>query len=424
MNKHRLLLVLGISVAVPLYAGPDQDSWTLDEGHLPFGAPEQMQTERHWGVLDGAGYRWEIPHNWNGELVIYARPLRGSDKATLEVVNPPQRQALLERGYAWAASSFDFNGYHVSAGVRHSALLREHFAAAHRSPEAVYIVGHDLGAQVAAASAELHPELYTGALAMCGPLVDTSVLDYLMAYNLAAQAVTGLESRFPDMEFQQDTREELLNRLGPDFPELLYPAGEELAYLHAHLSGGPHALSSAAIDAWGALLFDFGHMDGTLGGLEPGNVVETSHVRYRLPDPDREQWLNQNVLRLEKDPQIVRGGTSAIPPTSGEIGIPVMTLGSLGDLYTPLALQQAYGKRVADAGRGELLVQRVVRDVGHCTFTAGEELRAFDDLVRWTKNGRRPDGDAVNDPAAVAGPAFGCAFTSEQRDGLPPCPGD
>jgi hypothetical protein len=29
--------------------------------------------------------------------------------------------------------------------------------------------------------------------------------------------------------------------------------------------------------------------------------------------------------------------------------------------------------------------------------------------------------DNVLDPAAVADPAFGCAFTTPQRPGLPPC---
>ncbi|MCH8505131.1 MAG: hypothetical protein LAT50_12505 [Ectothiorhodospiraceae bacterium] len=422
MNKQFLALLLALPLSMPLYAALDEDNWIVDEDQLPFDALPDVDTERRWGLLDGAGYRWEIPENWNGDLIIYARPLRGSDNRTLEVVNPPRREALLKRGYAWAASSFDFNGYHVNSGVKHSRLLLEHFSGEHAPPGSSYIIGHDLGGQVAAASAEQHPDLYAGALAMCAPLVDTQGLNYLMAYNLAAQAIAGLDSRFPDMEFQQDTREELLARLGPEFPGLLYPAGEELVYLHTRLSGGPHALSHEAVEAWSTLLFDFGHMDGTLGGLEAGNVISTRDVRYALPDPEREEWLNENVLRLEPDPQVVRGGTAAIPATSGEIGIPVLTLGSLGDLYTPLSMQQAYAQRVAGAGQEALLVPRVVRDVGHCTFTEEEELQAFDDLTDWAANGSRPAGDPVNDPDAVAGPAFGCAHTRGQREGLPACP--
>lgn len=409
-------------LTLPLGATLDEESWTLVVDSLRFESAEGLDTVTAWGELQGAGYRWEIPRNWNGDLVIYARPLRSSQHPTLEVTNPPQRHGLLDRGYAWAASSFDYNGYHVQSGIDHSQRLLRHFAETHAEPGRVYLVGHDLGGQVAAASAEQHADSYDGALSMCSPLVDTALLDYLMGYTLAAKALAEIDARFPDPEFQERTRPEVVRALGPNYPGVVNPAGEELMYLHTRLAGGPHPLSDAAIKAWGTLLFDFGHMDGSLGGLAPGNVIDTRGILYSLPDPGREAWLNGQVLRLEQEPQIVRGGLDAIPPTTGGIGIPVLTLFTLGDLYVPLAMQQQYARRVADAGRSHLLVQRVVRDVGHCTFTADEELQAFDALVGWVENGRKPRGDRINDPDTIGAEDFGCMHTSDQRPGLPPCP--
>ncbi len=400
---------------------PDPDRWILDQHSLPFHSAPGLETETGWGTLDGAGYRWEIPDNWNGDLVIYARPLRSSRQPGLEVINPPRREDFLDRGFAWAASSFDYNGYHVQSGVDHSHRLLQHFIETHQAPGRVYLVGHDLGGQVATASAEQYPDSYDGALALCAPLVDTALLDYLMGYSLAAKALAGIDARFPDPEFQERTRPDMLAALGPDYPSTVHSAGEELIYLHTRLAGGPHVLSDAAIEAWGTLLFDFGHMDGSLGGLAPGNVIDTRDMLYRLPDPERAAWLNGQVLRLEPEPQIQRGGLEAIPATTGEIGIPVLTVAALGDLYVPLRMQQLFAARVADAGRDQLLVQWVIRDLGHCTLTAEEEARALDALVNWVEGGRRPRGDRVGDPDAVAADDFGCRHTRTQRPGLPTC---
>ncbi|MEJ2604889.1 MAG: alpha/beta hydrolase, partial [Gammaproteobacteria bacterium] len=79
-------------------------------------------------------------------------------------------------------------------------------------------------------------------------------------------------------------------------------------------------------------------------------------------------------------------------------------------------------------GRSELLVQRAIRDLNHCGFTGEELATAFLDLVSWVETGAKPAGDDVLDPAVVADPDYGCAFTSEDRSvpaGHPPiaaCP--
>ena len=112
------------------------------------------------------------------------------------------------------------------------------------------------------------------------------------------------------------------------------------------------------------------------------------------------------------------------PPISGDIGIPVVTLHTLGELFVPFSMEQIYARRVASHGKSDRLVSRAIRDVNHCGFTTAEQVRAFDDLVNWVENGTRPAGDAILDAAAVAAPNFGCAFTegtSITRSNLPAC---
>lgn len=50
-------------------------------------------------MLDGAGYRVEVPKNWNGMLVMYAHGYGGTGP-TVNVSDPPIREHLIRNGYA------------------------------------------------------------------------------------------------------------------------------------------------------------------------------------------------------------------------------------------------------------------------------------------------------------------------------------
>jgi hypothetical protein len=89
----------------------------------------------------------------------------------------------------------------------------------------------------------------------------------------------------------------------------------------------------------------------------------------------------------------------------------VLSLHNLGDLFVPFHNEIAYAGDVARQGRGDLLVQRAIRGVGHCEFTPTEMTMAFDDLVGWVQGGIRPDGDVVLAPEVVASGDYGCRFT-------------
>jgi hypothetical protein len=77
----------------------------VDETKLPFAALAGLPAQQLWGVHNGAGYRVEVPSNWNGKLVMWAHGFRGTG-LELTVDNHPLRPFLLANGYAWAASSY------------------------------------------------------------------------------------------------------------------------------------------------------------------------------------------------------------------------------------------------------------------------------------------------------------------------------
>jgi hypothetical protein len=85
-------------------------------------------------------------------------------------------------------------------------------------------------------------------------------------------------------------------------------------------------------------------------------------------------------------------------------------------------MEQVYARKVAANDKSDLLVQRVIRDVGHCGFTAQEQEIAFADLVNWVENGVKPSGDNVLDPSVVANSKYGCQYTPVRHPSVDPLP--
>lgn len=78
-----------------------------------------------------------------------------------------------------------------------------------------------------------------------------------------------------------------------------------------------------------------------------------------------------------------------------EFFVPVMSYHTTGDAFVPLNMQISYRQKVESRGRGDLLVQRLVRRPGHCEFTEAEITQGFSDLVTWVDTGKKPRGDDV-----------------------------
>jgi hypothetical protein len=93
----------------------------------------------------------------------------------------------------------------------------------------------------------------------------------------------------------------------------------------------------------------------------------------------------------------------------------LLTLHNTGDLFVPISMEQSYRRKVDEAGKGDLLVQRVIRAAGHCKFSEAELQTAWDDLVEWVETGDQPAGDDVLGDLSDAGREF----TTPLREGDP-----
>lgn len=411
----------------------DDRSFAMDPAALPFaalsGAPE---TDRWWGLLGAAGYRVEVPKNWNGKLVMYAHGYAGTG-AALGVTIPSIRRHLLEGGYAWAASSYSKNYYDVRAGIEDTNALALAFTEIARangrpleSPSRTYIVGHSMGGHIAAAAVDQetletanHKVSYHGALPMCGVLGDTELYNYFGAYQTAAQQLAG----FPATKWPAEDWANLLpavrSALFTSFPTSTTPQGDKLKEVVKNLTGGARPLFDLSFatpiqtTVWGT----FG-TDGSVNGILNQNVVNTSGIVFQFDgDPalsPAEAAFNASIYRVPGSAdanRLRRDGLRWVPKANARIGVPVVTLHTLGDMYVPFSMEQIYKRRADANGTAQWLVQRAIRGISHCDFTIAEQVRAFDDMVTWEQTGTRPDGDEVLDAATVANANYGCKFT-------------
>jgi pimeloyl-ACP methyl ester carboxylesterase len=433
MKKLRIFFVIAVylgMVCSGAWAGNPPSDYYVDETKLPFDALAGTDTVRYWGVHAGAGYRIEVPANWNGKLVVYCHGYRGTG-AELTVSNPSIRQYLINNGFAWAASSYRTNSYDVKAGVMDSHALTVLFNGLVKKPKRTYIMGHSMGGHVTGVAIEQYPKAFDGALPMCGVMGDCTLFDYFLDYQVVAQWLTDTFVGYPfPLDYTTVNLPLMRAALGSPFPTVLTEAGVKLMTATKYFSGGQRPLFERAFQyssTGGNFLLTQGISYDTRSALVPGIVNDNMDHLYQLDDNPafsaEELQLNAEALRVAADPQGRRpNGMANIPSISGNIKIPVLSLHTVGDLFVPFLMQQVYAQRVAENGKSDLLVQRIIRDISHCGFTTAEQETAFADLVKWVEQGIKPSGDDVLDPDIVADPKYGCQFTPVRHTSSDPLP--
>ncbi|MEN7341297.1 MAG: alpha/beta hydrolase [Pseudomonadota bacterium] len=477
MLTRAMLLIAAITLlATSAIAGNRGQSVPQDDRVFPIGdsgpfdpVPGLTATLKEGVDSKGAVYRYEVPVNWNGDLVMYAHGFRGciADEETgalvpLTVDNPPLREYFLLRGYAWAASSYAKNCYDVKDGVESTNRLARIFKREVGRPDKTLITGFSMGGHITGAAIEMFPNIscpdgrrgricrrfarilgrlsggikYDGAAPLCGVMGDTELFNYFGDFSYGAEALAAevnpfVQSQFPPPDDYAQTTlpltiATLFSNNGADFPNGLTPQGERLKDLLRVISGGDRPIFEQGFGPFQALLFSFAGADGTVDGILPGNIYDNKGRDYQLDaDPAfdaSEVIFNELILRVRQDRRVnprrfLR--LQRIPEITGRIAIPVLSVHTLGDLFVPFKMQQIYAEEAAYRGRSHNLVQRATRAVGHCEFSPDELVRTFDDLVLWVEEGVVPAGDDVLDAETVANPAYGCQFTEGSTGATP-----
>lgn len=394
-----------------------------------------VDTDRWTGVLNNAAYRIEVPKTgWNGKLVMWVHGYRGTGP-NLTVDNPIMRRYLLDNGYAWAASSYSKNYYDVRAGVEDTNALALNFSTIATAkgrplvmPSKIFISGVSMGGHITGAAIDAEAQAtsinkvkYAGAVPMCGVLGDTELFNYFGGYQVAAQQLAGVPiTRFPTTDFAALTPT-IQTALWSTFPTQTNAQGDKLKNVVMNLSGGDRPFFK---EGWANAsnqnnIFSSLGGDGTINGILTDNVLDTTSLFYKVDASSMattsvDTAFNTAAFKITPTAdanRLRRDGLRWIPLTGANINIPVVSLHTLGDLFVPFKMEQVYFDRAKAKGTDKFLVQRAIRDVGHCAFTAAEATTAFDDMVKWEAGGPKPAGDDVKTAATLASPTYGCGFT-------------
>jgi len=371
-----------------------------------------------FGQLDRAAYQIEVPDAWNGELVLYAHGFAGFGTEVF-VQTPPAalRRYMIANGFAWAASSYSENGYVPGIGADDTLALKEFFVTKYGEPKRTYIAGASMGGNTVALALENHASEYDGGLALCGALMGIGQIDYLVSWVAVAEFTSGLT--FPIGETGADLGTLFLQEMPKILGSSTTPTqrGQQFASVIKHLTGGPRPFFAEGFREQYAVNFGLALLDPErkyLVNRAATNADAAYHVDPGLGLTDEQ--LNAGVRRFASD-AAARNAESHPDAvlTTGSISDPLLTRHNTGDLFVPISMEQDYKKVVASAGKSDLLVQRAIRAGGHCKFSEQELTAAFEDLVGWVRDGKKPKGEDLSGDLTNAGREF----TNPLRPGDP-----
>ncbi|MET0231326.1 MAG: alpha/beta hydrolase-fold protein, partial [Rhodanobacteraceae bacterium] len=275
-------------------------------------------------------------------------------------------------------SAYSATGWAVEEGAADSERLRKAFIAKHGAPKQTIAVGMSMGGTLTVMAIESQPDVYAGALSLCGALEPS---DRLMQRDFALLAA--FDYYFPNV----------LGALDPVSPSFL-PTDAFLAKVTAALRKSPKR--ARALQAW------YGAGDsGTLPDVIAFNVYEVREMQQRAKGnpfgnadliytgSGDDFALNAGVHRYRADPAAFARMAKFYAPT-GKLEKPLLALHDTGDPLVPAATPFEYALAAGRAGKGANFVQQFVNRNGHCVFTPDEIDRAFGELLDWVNDGKRP----------------------------------
>jgi len=338
------------------------------------------------GVQPG-GALWLIcipTSGWNNDLVIWAHGyIAFNQPLDFQHLTSPNGDYLPELvqnlGFAFATTSYRTNGLAVLGGADDIRELVEIFHMSHSTPGHTYLTGASEGGVITTLLVEQSPELFSGALAVCGPIGDfQQQVDYFFDFRVLFDyffpgAIPGSPINIPP---------EVID----DWETLYTPAIRAALAANPGAAGQLISASKAPIDR-----ADPSTIESTTLNLLWYNIFATNDAITKFggnPYGNRNRWyrgssndlqLNRQVQRFSADP--VALAEVANYETSGNVTIPLVTLHTSGDEIVPFWHELFYLSKVHTQGRGSVTPIPIFR-YGHCNFTANEMLAAFGLLVQ------------------------------------------
>jgi hypothetical protein len=283
-------------------------------------------------------------------------------------------------GFAFATTSYRKNGLAVKEGIDDVAELVAFFKAYVGTPKHIYLIGASEGGLVTTLSIEKRSALYTGGLAMCGPIGD-----FRSQINYWGDFLTLFDYFYPAYAIPHSP---------VDIDETIWPSWASLSQaIGAAVFTGGHTTeqflrtSRAPID-----LADPRSVISTTIGILSYNVFATNEGKDELSGQPFDNWtrwymgsdndrlLNRSVPRFHADQSAINQ-INASYQTSGRLSKPLITLHTTGDPIVPYWHEPLYTAKTLWSGSLLQHINIPILRYGHCNFKSSEALFAFVLLV-------------------------------------------
>jgi hypothetical protein len=400
VNASRLLGVGAALVAAFLLASA-----------AALGSPAAASATHVNGTLaDGATWIADVPAGWNGTVLLFSHGF--GPPVAQEPLGGPAHDALLARGYALAASSYDPHGswWALQSAVRDQfqTIDAATSTALPHAPDRVLAVGTSMGGLVSALEAEQGAGHIDGALTTCGIVAGGVQLnnyqldaEYVIS-KLLAPAPLQLVNFFPDLGAGFATGLTLAGvaQQAQTTPEGRARLSLALAFLNAtpyKVSGSPTTDPTAfetaqftnsvlAFPTWIFINAARPWIEMSAGGNASWTLGENfASLLDHTPNANvvralyREAGLDLRTdlatltagANIPADPTAIDSLRQTSVPT-GHLQVPELDLHTIGDPLVPVEMENQYASVVRAAGSNSLLRQAYVDRFGHCSFNAAE----------------------------------------------------
>jgi pimeloyl-ACP methyl ester carboxylesterase len=330
-------------------------------------------------MLNGTPFQIEVPGNWNKVLVLYCHgyQLAGTKPNLNDVRINLLRSAFVTRGFAFALSAYRTQGWAVKEAIEDTDALRRHFIEKYGQPRETFIMGHSMGAVVTLATIEKYPESYNGAMPLCGPLdiivngFQERIFDMLVTFDYLFPGTIGPLVKITGIA-----------RLDRKKAQAALDAAPEKAAMFAK------RYSIATVNELPNVLAFFYEINRELQQRSGGNPFDNRNTIYDGFDDNAA--VNRGVKRYAADAKAREYLRQYYSPT-GRISDPVLTVHTTYDPLIPGRYVSAYESIARVAGTQDLFVAKYVEARKHCDITLPQTMGAFDELLNWARERKRPE---------------------------------
>lgn len=337
------------------------------------------------GAIKGANYRILFPENWKGKLVMYAHgyefvgsPLQSKNPEFIKRMSP-----FLERGFAVAASDYQFQGFALSQGVDDTEELRKYFVEKYGKPDSTFMVGHSMGGGITLAMIENYGENYVGAYPLC-PLSSNPYLQCRKEFDIYA-TFNGL---FPGIAKPLSEIFDLSKPYQAQDSRKMFGRAKEI---EAAIFAKDSLLAKAfarrfdlKIEDLPMSLFFNENVLRDIAKKAKGNPFDNTNTLYSGFPDDLE--VNKKAERLAStvDANALFGKYAR----SGNINKPILMMHTIYDqLIPPTYGINNFENMVHHQNKDQYFSVKYTNGQGHCNFTDSQTGKSFDELRGWVKTG-------------------------------------